>query len=186
MIEGSGFGSGSIPVPRTNGSGSRRPKKMWIRIRNTNRYRYRSILIHDLTFRNQTIFSPVFQNQKNCTESCLFNVKRSLFLRKLASHFWFFDFFIRLNVGSGSESGSIKTKVYGSCGPGSGSTIHCLGVYLRKWLFMLSLISRRRWVSSLFSTISSSSITRLLKGKQREMHQLYMCITVRQIVPKLD
>jgi hypothetical protein len=62
-------------------------------------------------------YLAVFQKQINCTKSCLFNVRSSLFPRKLASHCLSFYFFITFYVGSGS-----KAKSYVSCGSDSGST----------------------------------------------------------------
>jgi hypothetical protein len=86
--------------------------------------------------------STVFQKQKYY-KFLPFNVRSSLFPRKLASHFWFFYFFVTFYAGSGSKScfrigsgavmssgsGSAEAKSYGSCdsGSGAGSTILLLG-----------------------------------------------------------
>ncbi len=53
-----------------------------------------------------------FSKTKNfCTKSAFSISKASLFPRKFASHFWFFDRCIQFHVGSGSRSGSANAKV---------------------------------------------------------------------------
>ncbi len=86
----------------------------------------------------QTILITVSRNKKNCTKSCLFNVRSCLSPRKLAFHFRFFDFFyyilcwIRIHIWFRIRNcnaffnafGSLKAKSYSSCGSGSGSTLN--------------------------------------------------------------
>jgi hypothetical protein len=85
-----------------------------------------------------TLEKKLFSKNKNCTKSFLFNVRSSLFPRKLTSHFLFFDLFYYILFGvivMHSGSGSAKEKSYISCGSGSCSSFTTL--LINKSLYVL-------------------------------------------------
>ncbi len=75
---------GSVPVPTL--------EKFWFQFRLRFRLRFR----FRFQFRIQTYLAQFFNNNKNFTKSSLFDDRAALFLRKVASNFWFFTIVLYL------------------------------------------------------------------------------------------
>ncbi len=130
------------------------------------RIRFRLWEKFSFCFRIQTIFSTVFPKTKKIAQNLAFSMSEAvIFLKKLASHFEFFYFFISIfyvrfgsksgtGTGSGSvmHSGSAKEKSCDSCGSGSTTLVERVPTKLyfivKNWPVLSRLHGKRRIRSS--------------------------------------